>query len=158
VLETLNIFMTTKKRKKEISPELIIETHPSDYDGAPWATLIQYVGKYHLVVVNTLEPDYLWGYSIESMSNEECDVFCIIMDQYWEATLYNDPLRNHIAPDQWITERNLSSIFGRVMTAYSTENIVRVIGPVRYAVPAPPKQRIRRRKRVDVDKNLIKKS
>lgn len=148
--------MTTKKRKKEITPKLIIEQHPDDYNGVAWATLILYVGKYHLVVVNTLEADYLWGYSIEAMSNEEVDLFCDVMEEYWDATLYDTPLRNHISPDQWITERGFTSIFGRVMTAYSTDSIVRVIGPVRYAVPPPEKQRIRRRKRVDVNKSLIR--
>lgn len=148
--------MTTKKRKKELAPKLVIENHPVDYSGVPWATLILYVGKHHLVVVNTLEPDYMWGYSIEAMSVEECELFGQVMDQYWAATLYDDPLRNHVSPDQWLTERDMSSIFGKFMTAYNTESIVRVIGPVRYPVPLPEKQRIRRRKRVDVNKNLIK--
>jgi len=147
-----------KRTKKKDAPSLIIEPHPADYTGVPWATLIQYAGYSRLVVVNTLEPDYLWAYSIENMANRECEIFYQIMEEYWNETLYNEPIRIRISPDQWISERQMGSIFGRIITAYSTENISRIVGPVREPEPIPPKSRVRRRKRIEVNKDLIKKS
>jgi len=49
-----------KRTKKKDAPSLIIEPHPADYTGVPWATLIQYAGYSRLVVVNTLDR-YLTG-------------------------------------------------------------------------------------------------
>ena len=148
---------SSRKTKKAISPSLIIEEHPADYDGVPWATLIQYAGRSRLVVVNTLETDYLWAYGIENMNNRESDMFYRVMEEYWISALYGEPLRRRISPDQWISERRLGSIFGRLISAYSVENISRIIGPVRYPDPSPPKARVRRRKRIEINKDLIKK-
>jgi len=150
--------MVAGKRKKEKGPALVIESHPEDYNGVPWATLILYAGKHHLVVVNTLDDNFLWAYSIESMRSELVDVFCGVMDSYWAADLYDKPLREYVSPDQWITERGMNPLFGRQMSVYNTDNIARLIGPVRAPEILPEKQRVRRRKRVDINKNLVKKS
>lgn len=146
-----------KKKKKKNSPTLIIESHPEDYQGVPWATLIQYAGKARLVVVNTLEADYLWAYGIENMSGQEGEIFYQVMEEYWIGTLYGEPVRKRISPDQWISERKLGSVFGKLIMAYSVENISRIIGPVRAPDPSPPKTRVRRRKRIEISKDLIKK-
>lgn len=146
-----------KIKKKKNSPTLIIESHPEDYVGVPWATLIQYAGKSRLVVVNTLEADYLWAYGIENMPEQEGKVFYQVMEEYWVSTLYGEPVRNRISPDQWISERKLGRIFGKRITAYNVENISRIIGPVRAPDPSPPKTRVRRRKRIEISKDLIRK-
>ena len=146
-----------KTKKKNNPPTLLIESHPKDYQGVPWATLIQYAGKSRLVVVNTLEADYLWAYGIENMSGQEGKIFYEVMEEYWIGTLYGEPLRNRISPDQWFSERKLGSVFGNRISAYSVENISRIIGPVRSPDPSPPKTRVRRRKRIEISKDLIKK-
>ena len=146
-----------KKNKKAISPSLVIESHPEDYEGVPWATLIQYAGRARLVVVNTLELDFLWAYGIENMNTQEYEIFYEVMEDYWTRTLYGEPVRARVSPDQWISERKLGSIFGKIISAYSVENISRIIGPVRYPDPSPPKTRVRRRKRIEINKDLIKK-
>lgn len=145
--------MVTKKRtRKNDPPTLIVEPHPEDYNGVPWVTLIQYVGKNHLLVVNTLENDYLWGYSIEAMPNDECEVFYHLMDDYWYSRMYGDFTRKYVPPDQWINERGFSSIFGHRLAAYQTSNIIRVVGPVREPEELSQRRRIKRRKRVDIGK------
>ena len=146
-----------KKKKKNNSPTLIIESHPDDYQGVPWATLIQYAGKARLVVVNTLEADYLWAYGIENMAGQEGELFYQVMEEYWVGTLYGKPVRERVSPDQWISERKLGSVFGNRISAYSVENISRIIGPVRSPDPSPPKTRVRRRKRIEISRELIKK-
>ena len=148
--------MVSRKTKKEKTPNLIIEPHPEDYNGVPWTTYIRYAGADKVVVVNTLEMDYLWAYSIESMNEEECEVFYQVMEEYWYEDLYGEPLRVRISPDQWISERSLGFMFGRLITAYNVENISRVIGPVREPEEIPPKSQVRRRKRVEISKELIK--
>jgi hypothetical protein len=140
------------------APPLVVEKHPKEYDGVPWATLIQYSGKPYLVVVAVLESDYLWAYSIEGMTENECEVFYEVMESYWAASLYGEPLHHRVSPDRWIVERKVGNLFGHLLTAYSVDNISRVIGPVRYAEEDPPKSQVRRRKRIDVSKlEVIKK-
>ena len=140
--------MVSRRLQNKNHPTLIIEDHPEDYNGVEWVTLIQYTNHSKLIVVNSLEIDYLWGYSIESMSEEECEVFYYIMEHYWTETLYGEPIRLRISPDRWITERGLGSTFGQLITAYNIENISRIVGPIREPDASPPKTRIRRRKRV----------
>jgi len=148
--------MVAKKSKRGKTPTLIIEPHPKDYNGVSWATYIQYSGYEKLVVVNSLEFDYLWAYSIESMNEEECEIFYQIMEEYWIQELYGEPLRYKISPDQWISERSLGFIFGKLITAYNVENISRIIGPVREPDIVPPKTAVRRRKRIEINRDLIK--
>jgi len=145
--------MVAKKRtRKNDPPTIIVEPHPDDYTGVPWVTLIQYVGKNHLLVVNTLESDYLWGYSIEGMRDAEVDVFYHLMEEYWYSKMYDGFTRTFISPDQWINERGFGSVFGQRIAAYNTSSIIRVVVPVREPEELSERRRIRRRKRVDVGK------
>ncbi len=150
---------TRRRAKKADQPELIIEDHPENYEGAPWITLVRYHdNKNHLVVVNYLAEEYLWGYSLEAMSVPEQQVFHVVCEEYWDSVLYNEPVRIRVSMDQWLVERELSHIFGPKITGYYVDNISRIIGPVRYSTPLPPKSKVRRRKRIDVPKELIKSS
>lgn len=138
------------------APPLVIEAHPKEYDGVPWVTVIQYSNVPRLVVICTLEKDYLWAYSIESMTDEQRDVFYVVMERYWEETLYDEPLHTRVGPDRYLIEKGLGPIFGSLLTAYTVENISRLIGPVRYPQIDPPKSQIRRRKRIDLSRVEIK--
>lgn len=142
---------------KAPTPPLIIEPHPKEYDGPPWATLIQYAGISRMIVVSVLEKDYLWAYSIESMTEDQCEVFYFAMERYWAEDLYGEPLHERIGPERYLTEKNLGVIFGPLLTAYNVENISRFIGPVKYPEESPPKAQVRRRKRIDVSRVEIKK-
>jgi len=143
--------------KNDSVPPLVIEDHPPEYDGVPWTTLIQYSGKLRVVAVCILEKDYLWAYSIESMTENQCEVFYHAMENYWQEKLYGEPLHFRVSPDRWLIERDLGPIFGPLLTAYNVENISRLIGPVRYPQENPPKTQIRRRKRIDLSRVEIKK-
>lgn len=150
---------TRRRTKKADQPELIIEEHPADYQGVPWITLVKYHdNKTHLVVVNCLAEEYLWAYALEAMSPPEQQVFHAICGEYWDALLYNEPARIRVPMNQWLVERELSHLFGPKISGYYVDNISRIIGPVRYSTPLPPKSRVKRRKRIDVPKELIKSS
>ncbi len=150
---------TRRRTKKADQPELIIEDHPEDYTGAPWVTLVKYHDdKIHLVVVNCLAEEYLWAYALEAMSPTEQNIFHIVCAEYWESVLYSEPVRLRVSMDQWLVERELTHLFGPKISGYYVDNISRIIGPVRYSTPLPPKSKVRRRKRIDVPKELIKSS
>lgn len=135
-------------RQRRKVADLIIEDHPEDYSGPEWLTLVHYINHSKLVVVDTLDKTYLWGYNFEDFVSPERDLFIMMMDMYWESDLYGEPLRNRVPVHEWIIDRGMVEIFGPRLVAYNINDILRVVGPVRYADPESEKVNVKRRKRV----------
>lgn len=136
------------QRTRRKIAELIIEPHPSDFDGPEWITLVEYVNKTQLIVVDTLDKNYLWGYSIDAMNIIERKVFSDFMDNYWRTTLYDEPIHLRVPVHEWLYDRGLGELFGRKLIGYNRNDILRLVGHVRRADETGDRMQVKRRKRL----------
>jgi len=127
--------------------KLIVEPHPVEYTGPRWLTYIQYINKSRLVIVDSIAKNYLWGYNFDDMDDITKAIFIELMDNYWNSDLYGEPLRKRVPVHEWLYDNNLGSEFGDLLVGYNVNDILRLVGPVRYEDPLSEKMHVRRRKR-----------
>lgn len=134
------------RTRRKIS-DLVIENHPVEYVGPEWMTLVQYINRTQLVIVDALDKNYLWGYNFDSMNMNEQLVFTEFMNDYWSAELYGEPIRIRIAVHEWMYDKGIGGIFGEKLVGYNINDILRLVGNVRHADPIGDKMHVKRRKR-----------
>lgn len=117
--------MTKRKRSKQTVP-LIIEPHPSDYNGYPFITLLQFRQDHVLSLidnaVNNKVKAYVLDYCVPSGINEE--QLIEIAGNWYETNSCKYPLSVEFS------KAGLSKSLTPIYKSFNTEYITRVIGPL----------------------------
>lgn len=137
--------MVSRRNRKANHIPLIVEPHPSDYDGYPFITLIQYREKHILTVIDNATEKEIGAFVLDLCSPEGIDeelTITIIADWY-EQHARRYPLS--IA----FSKLGMSGIMKQIYRTYPIDYVARVIGPLpRFNMTEIDTVRRRRKKNV----------
>ena len=136
--------------KKHLKFEpLIVEEHPKDYNGYEFITLIKYNDQNFLTIVDNITPDKVIAYVLDYCPNMKIDEEYIIkIANHW----YENNRNNYPISIEFF-KHNIASDMSKIVRSFSTDFIVRVIGPIyRYNMKGPTK--IKRRKKKSIPKGI----
>ena len=137
------------KRHINFQP-LIVEEHPKDYNGYEFITLIKYDGKNYLTIVDNITSDKVIAYVLDYCSSMNIDEEKIIKI----ANFWYENNRNSYPISIEFSKHNVDRDMAKVLKSFSTDYIVRVIGPVyKYNMKGPLK--IKRRKKKSIPDSLV---
>lgn len=142
--------------QKKSHPPLIIETHPKEYEGFPFITLIQFKTEHILCVVDNADDTYINAYVLDSCGshgiNEESLIEVIA---FWSD--YNK-LKYPLSIE--FSKRGLTKRMQALYKTFPIEFVSRVIGPLpSYPMTDVTKVRRRRKKQISPAvevKNVVK--
>jgi hypothetical protein len=136
------------KRHINFQP-LIVEEHPKDYNGYEFITLIKYDGKNYLTIVDNITTDKVIAYVLDYCSSMNIDEERIIKI----ANFWYENNRNNYPISIEFSKHNVDRDMAKILKSFSTDYIVRVIGPVyKYNMKGPLK--IKRRKKKSIPEGL----
>ncbi|MGZ8924305.1 MAG: hypothetical protein ACXW2E_00345 [Nitrososphaeraceae archaeon] len=140
--------MTNKTTKRESAP-LIVETHPKDYNGFPFITLVQYRRAPVLVIVDNADDEQLQAFVLDLCRPEDIDeemIFQIAINWH-EHDKANYPISIAFARE------GLTAYTSKIYRTLNMEFISRIIGPVpKY--PMKTVKSIKRRRRKNIPSNI----
>lgn len=115
---------STKKRQQ--TPQLIIESHPKEYKGYPFITLIMYRKQHLLMILDNSCGNKITGYVLDYCGAENVDEEKLILlaADWYEKSKLLYPLSIEIS------KRGLTSNFSKIYRTFNVEYISRVIGPM----------------------------
>lgn len=121
---------------------LIVEPHPSDYNGLPFITLIQYSKQAWLTIIDNVDKDCVRAFVLDLCGPESVDEDLIVgVAHEWYATLKGSvPLSVEFA------RRGLTATSSKIYRTLNLEYVSRIIGPV-ISYPTDDIKRIKRRRR-----------
>lgn len=133
----------TKTESKKATVPLIIETHPVEYTGFPFITLIQYRKQPMLTIVDNMTDDLIQVFALDLCGPEYVDEELVInIASEWYATN-----RNNFPISFEFSRRGLISQTSKIYRALNIEYVSRVIGPVpKYPMNTTKSIKRRRRK------------
>ena len=139
--------MATRKRAKSVP--LIIESHPENYDGYPFITLMQYRQQHILTIIDNVDDKAIKAYVLDYCGpagvNEE---LVITVAHYWhENTRERYPLSFEFS------KRDLSDVVSPIYKKFNIDYVSRLIGPMVKFDMSEVKSTKRRRKK-DVPEGL----
>jgi len=122
---------------------MIIESHPEQYNGYPFITLIQFNERHVLTIVDNYNRKTIKAYVLDFCENEEVDeieMINIANDWYKEGNP-TYPISIEFAKQGLLTE------VSKVYRTYAIESISRLIGPA-FSFEMDLVQKIRRKRRI----------
>lgn len=130
--------MSTRRAK----PQLIIESHPKDYTGYPFVTLIQYQDQPLLTIIENMDDDKIHAYVLDYCGPEGVDEQQLISIalEWFHTNRANYPISIEFA------KRNLISESSRIFRILNINFVTRFIGLVN-TYNTKEYQQVRRRKR-----------
>ncbi|MEM4258038.1 MAG: hypothetical protein QXL17_02660 [Candidatus Thermoplasmatota archaeon] len=142
--------MVTKKRTKQptkknkISP-LIIESHPKDYNGYPFITLIQYRKQHVLAIIDNIDNKCIKAYVLDMCGPENINETEIItlVEQWYKNNSKQYPLSIEFS------KCGLTQQMSKIYKSFNIEYVSRVIGPV-FKFPMNHIKSIKRRRRKSI--------
>ena len=147
--------MTGRTRSKRGNPHpLIVEPHPSDYQGYPFITLIQYRKEHSLTIVDNADDKTIKLYVLDlcgpSQVNEE---LLITIAHDWYKTGEYEKCPVSIA----FSRSGISPEAQKIYRSYNVEFVTRVIGPLpKFEMKKVRSIKRRRRKPIPPGVELIK--
>lgn len=121
---------------------IIIESHPSAYNGYDFITLIKYNDEVNLVIIDNIYKKHLDAYCLDSCKAANVDEESVIrVANYW----YHSNKDNYPISVEF-SKRGLSPTFSKIFKSYSIDYISRIIGPAYQFYMGNP-NKIRKRKR-----------
>ena len=136
--------MTARRRTKSTSAApLIIEEHPSDYDGYPFITLIQQHTSHFLAIVDNVDDKRLRAFVLDLCGPEGVNEERVIhvAAEWYETSSAQYPLSIEFS------KRNMAADMSALLRSFNIDFITRVIGPMpRFTMDANTTVRRRRRK------------
>ena len=141
------------KRTKDQAP-LIVESHPVDYTGYPFITLLRYNKETMLTIIDNRSETAIHGYVLDLCGPERVDEQGIIAiaDRWFHENREKYPISIEFS------RLGVSQITSRIYRSFNVDYITRVIGPMP-VFDTTPKRNPRRRKRKDPPKSTkIKRS
>ena len=133
---------------------LVIEEHPSDYDGYEFITLVRYNDKTYLNIIDNVTKKYIYGYVIdlcgpegfneETLINVACEWFYANGDRY--------PISIEFS------KRDMTELSQRILRVFTVDYVTRVIGPLpQFNMNGPSKVRKRKKKEVPKGVEVVRK-
>lgn len=111
---------------KKVAVPLIIETHPHDYTGFPFITLIQYRKQPMLAIIDNADDEVIRAFVLDLCGPEHVDEEMLIhAAAEWYATN-----RNNFPISIEFSRRGLTPLTSKIYRALNIEFVSRVIGPV----------------------------
>jgi len=132
--------MVAKKRSKRGNQvPLIIEPHPSDYDGYPFITLIQHRNQHVLSIIDNASDKTIKAFVLDLCGPEKVNEELIIAVA---AEWYIDGQGKYPISIEF-SKRGLSHETSKILRSYNVDFVTRIIGPL----PKFPMDEIRSVKR-----------
>ena len=128
---------------------LVVESHPPDYDGYEFITLIQYNDDAFLVVVDNVTKKYIYGYVLDLCGPEKIDeeMFIKIAFDWFKSNGDRFPISIEFS------RKELTGQTEKILRAFPLDYVTRVIGPLpQFNMDGPTS--IRKRKRKDIPNNI----
>lgn len=141
---------TTTKTKstsdaKKLTVPLIIESHPHDYTGFPFITLIQYRKQPMLAIIDNADDEVIRAFVLDLCGPEHVDEEMIV---HAAAEWYNTN-RNNFPISIEFSRLGLTPTTSKIYRALNIEFVSRVIGPVpRFPLSTVKSIKRRRRKAI----------
>lgn len=135
---------------KQLSNSIIVEQHPSEYNGYPFISLLQYKQSPIITIIDNIDEKNIKAYVLDLCNTEYVDeqVIIDVANEWYENNSNNYPISVEFG------KRNLSSISSKLLKIYNQEVITRIIGPVFY-FPVNSIVQIKRRKRRYISPRLL---
>jgi hypothetical protein len=141
--------MAVKKKSRANAVPLIVESHPADYQGYPFITLIQYRKAHVLAIVDNSDDESIKLYVLDLCGPERVreEQVIEVAAHWYENSRTKYPLSIEFS------KRGMTTETGRIYRTFNTEFVTRVIGPL-------PKfemvevTRVKRRKRKPLPPNV----
>lgn len=149
--------MIKKKAKKQLKKKnkpipLVVETHPKDYKGYPFITLLQHRKAHILAIVDNMDSDTIKAYVLDLCGPESLDEQLLIDVA---ATWYKNSRTKYPISVEF-SKLGLTPQVSKIYKSFNVEFITRVIGPVpKFPIDAVKNIRRRRRKSVSPDIRVI---
>lgn len=138
-----------KKRTRGNPMPLIIEDHPSDYNGYPFITLIHYRDEHYLTIVDNADDKTIRAYVLdfcgpESISEIEITDIAVF---WWKNNRERFPLSFEFS------RLGVTNLVSKIYKSFNVEYVKRVIGPVN-RFDMSDAVSVRRRKRKAIPKGM----
>jgi len=128
---------------KKAAVPLIIESHPKDYTGFPFITLIQYRKQPMLAIIDNADEEIIRAFVLDLCGPEHVDEEMVI---HAAADWYANNKGNYPLSIEF-SRRGMTSITSKIYRALNIEFVSRVIGPVpKYPLTTVKSIKRRRRK------------
>jgi hypothetical protein len=128
---------------------LIVEPHPSDYDGYDFITLIRFNDESFLSIIDNVTKKYIYGYVIDYCGPEGFDEETLIQVAFEWFSSNGD--RYPISIE--FSKRGLQAEAESILRAFPLDYVTRVIGPLPHFNMGGP-SKVRKRKRKDLPKGM----
>lgn len=135
--------MTTRRRNKANAAPLIIEEHPSDYDGYPFITLIQQHASHVLAIIDNVDDKKMRAFVLDLCGPAGVDEERVIgvAAEWYEGSSAQYPISFEFS------KRRMSQEVSVLLRTFNIDFVTRVIGPMpRFPMTSAPTVRRRRRK------------
>ncbi len=149
--------MTTKKRIRGNPLPLIIEGHPSDYDGYPFITLIEYRDKHLLGIVDNATDKIIRAYILDLCGPEAINEEFVISvaSEWYEESKDRYPISFEFS------KRGMSEPLKNIYKSFAIGFVTRIIGPLPKFEMSEVKSIKRRRKKplpegIEIHNNIWK--
>ena len=132
-----------KKRIRGNPIPLIVEDHPSNYNGYPFITLLQYKDSDQLVIVDNVDDKNIDAYVLDLCGPENVneEKMIEVVSEWWNKHRKDYPISFEFS------KLNMAREVSRIYRSFHIEYVTRVIGPLsNFGSKEPPKVRRRRRK------------
>jgi len=119
--------MTTKRRSKRGNQiPLIIESHPDDYQGYPFITLIQYHDKHILSIIDNATPKTVKAFVLDMCGPENISEEAIIAvaSHWYETSEGRYPISFEFS------KLGITNEMSKILRTYNIDFITRIIGPL----------------------------
>lgn len=128
---------------------LVVEEHPSDYEGYAFITLIRFNDESFLNIVDNVTKKYIYGYVIDLCGPEQFSEELLIETAFeW---YYSNGDRYPISIE--FSKRGILEQAESILRIFPLDYVTRVIGPLpNFNMGGPTK--IRKRKKKDVPKGV----
>lgn len=125
-------------------PNLVIEPHPSSYEGEPFLTLVKFLDSHHLCIINNMDKRILSAYVLDFCSPHGIDPFEVMAharDWFESPDNYHMPFSFYLSK---IGYEGAHAIYHE----FQLNHIARIVGPIaEYELREVSKIRKRTRRR-----------
>jgi hypothetical protein len=117
--------MSRRNRKANHMP-LIVEPHPTEYNGYPFITLIQYRDKHHLTIVDDATEKIIDAFVLDLCTPEGLNEETIIgiVANWYEENSERYPVSIEFS------RRGISGNMSKILRTFNIDFVTRVIGPL----------------------------
>lgn len=117
--------MPAKKSKRSNPVPLIVESHPDDYTGYPFITLIEYDRDHYLTLIDNADDKTIKAFVLDLCGPAKVDEELIIsVAEHWYNT-------NQTRPISFVfSQCRLSNETAKILRTFNIDHVTRVIGPL----------------------------